>query len=220
MGSTSVETPNPPQPPSTTSSIADWVQNYPAVFNLQQQYAPQEAQMQVDLAQQYAGPLGQAYKSAQEAMYPTETAITNQLGQQIQEGMGSDVPSWMRDEYLSGLRANMGTNVGSPIAADYTSRGLLQQKKEWQDYYRNLGMSLTGRQPISQANTPQTSNYTAGFTPNSVMGYNASTYSPYAGAYSSMYNTNAQLSTQSSPWMTALGGMGGSMLGGMTGGMF
>jgi hypothetical protein len=214
MGSTSIQQPNPPTPPSVQSSIRDWVQNYPDVFALQQKYAPLEAAQQVQLAQQYAGQLGQAYKTAQEAMYPEETAITKALNQQVLSGMTSDVPDWMRDEYLSNLRANLGTNIGSPIAADYTSRGLLQQKQDWQNYYRDLGLSITGRQPISTATAPQTSNYMAGFTPNSVMSYNMQGYSPYVSAFTNMYNTNAQLSQQSSPWLNAVAG-GVGQLGGM-----
>ena len=120
MGSTNIQQPTPPPAPSVQSSMSDYIANYPALFNLQQQYAPQEAAMNVGLAQQYAEPLGQAYKTAQEAMYPQETAITQSLNQQVQEGMGSEVPDWMRQEYLSNLRANLGSNAGSGICADYT----------------------------------------------------------------------------------------------------
>jgi len=199
-GTTTIQQPSAPVAPSVTSSIQDYVQNYPALFALQQQYAPQEAAQQVQLAQQYAEPLGQAYKTAQEAMYPGETGITNALNQQVQEGMGSNVPDWQRQEYLSNLNANMGTNIGSPIGADYASLGLLQQKQDWQNYYRNLGLSITGRQPVYSATTPATSgSVTSQYSPQGVMNYNASTYSPYASAYSSMYGTNANYSTQNNP---------------------
>jgi hypothetical protein len=105
--------------------------------------------------------------------------------------MTSEVPDWMRNEYLSNLNANIGTNVGAPVGADYVSRGLLQQKQDWQNYYRDLGLSLTGRQPLTQAQTPATSDYMSNYTPTSVMGYTSSTYSPYASSYANMYGTNA-----------------------------
>jgi hypothetical protein len=191
MSSTKVSSPETPAAPSTASSIADWVQNYPAVFALQKQYAPQEAQMQADLASQYAGQYGNIMKQAQEAMYPAETAFTQQALARAQEGMGGQVPDWQREQYLSDLRANLGTNAGSGIGADYTSRGLLQQNQDWQKYYTDLGLSIAGRQPIATATTPQTSNYLSQFSPNAVMGYNAQNYGNYSNAYSSMYGANA-----------------------------
>uniref|UniRef100_A0A6M3XVE0 Uncharacterized protein n=1 Tax=viral metagenome TaxID=1070528 RepID=A0A6M3XVE0_9ZZZZ len=193
MGSTNVSSPAAPAAPTTTSSIADWVQNYPAVFALQQQYAPQEAQMQVDLANQYAGQYGTAMKTAQEAMYPDETKFTQDALAKAQEGMQGGVPDWQRQQYQSDLRANLGTNIGSGIGADYTSRGLLQQNQDWQKYYTDLGLSIAGKQPIATASQPQTSNYLSQFTPNSVMGYNAQNYGNYSNAYSSMYGANASL---------------------------
>lgn len=193
--STKVSTPSAPAAPTTQSSIADWVQNYPAVFALQQQYAPQEAQQQIDLMQQYALPYAQALKTAQDQLYPNETAITNELTNQVQSGISSSVPDWMREEYRSNLNANLGTNAGSGLGADYVSRGLLQQKKDWQDYYTNLGLSISGRQPVYQASPTQYSNYASGFTPNSVMGYNAQNYGSYSDAFSRMYGANAGITS-------------------------
>ena len=190
--STSISQPSTPAAPTTTSSIEDWVKNYPAVFALQQQYAPQEAQMQVDLANQYAGQYGTAMKTAQEAMYPNETAFTQEALAKAQEGMNGQVPDWQRQQYLSDVRANLGTNAGSGIGADYTSRGLLQQNQDWQKYYTDLGLSIAGKQPIATATTPTTSNYLSQFSPNSVMGYNAQNYGNYGSLYGSMYNTNSQ----------------------------
>lgn len=193
MGSTNVSAPQTPAAPTTTSSIEDYVKNYPTLFAMNQQYAPQEAAQQIALAQQYAAPYGQAMKTAQEAMYPEQTKITNTLLQQAQEGMTSEVPSWMQDKYRSEMNSLMGTNVSSPIANDYVSRGLLQQQQDWQKYYQSMGMSLVGSQPIAQATTPATTNQTSTFTPASVMGYNSSNYGNYIGAYGSMYGANAQL---------------------------
>lgn len=210
MGKTSIEQ---PAAPSVQSSISDYVQNYPALFNLQQQYAPQEAAQQVSLAQQYAAPLGQAYQQAQAAMYPNETALSNTLTQQAQEGMTSQVPDWMRDQYQSDLRANLGTNIGSPIGADFTSRGLLEQQNQWQQYYQNLGLSITGRQPVYSATTPQTNNILSGYTPQGVLNYNSSNY----GTAANIYGTQQQSASQGNSYLNALmggvGTVGGAALG-------
>jgi hypothetical protein len=204
MGGTSIEQ---PQQPSVQSSISDYVQNYPALFSLQQQYAPQEAAQQVALAQQYAAPLGEAYRTAQEQIYPNETALSNELTAQAREGMSSTVPEWQKAQYQSDLNANLGSNVGSGIGADYMSRGMQQQQQDWQRYYQNMGLSIAGRQPIATASTPTTTNVLQGYTPQGVMNYNASNY----GTAANIYGTQSQ---QSNPWMSMAGTLGGAALGG------
>ena len=208
-GDTHITEPNPTAAPTTAQSMREWIENYPAVFQLQQQYAPQEAAQQVALMQQYAQPLGEAFQRANAAMYPETAALQEQLAGQASEGMQSKVPDWMKRQYQSDLRANLGTNVGSGMAADYTSRGLLQQQQGWGDYYRNLGLSVAGRQPLSQAQQPQTSNYTNAFSPNAVMGANAQNYGNYANLYGNMYGANASQMYQGGVNLGILGRWGG-----------
>lgn len=212
--STNIEQPTPPAAPSTSEAVQAWVQSMPQVYETQMQYAPKQAQQQVELAQQYAQPLGQAYQQAQAAMYPETSALQEQLATQASQGMTSEVPDWMRQEYLSNLRANLGTNIGSPIGADYTSRGLLQQKQDWQSYYRDLGLSVAGRQPLSQPQTPATSDYMSQFTPTANMDYMANTYGKYANAYSSMYGTNAAYQNNMFQNYMKLGRMGARAIAG------
>jgi len=214
MGSTKIESPAPPAQPSTADAINAWVASMPQVYETQMRYAPLQAQQQVSLAQQYALPYGEALQTAQEAMYPGTTALQEKLANQAIAGMDSEVPDWMRNEYLSNLNANMGTNVGAPIAADYVSRGLLQQKQDWQNYYRDLGLSLTGRQPLTQAQTPATSDYMSNYSPTSVMGYTSNNYGTYSGLYGSMYNANANVAAQGNPYFNAVAGIAGMGLGG------
>ena len=169
MGS-SQAAPQAPTAPSTASGVDAWVANMPKVFAEQQRQAPLEAQQQIDLATQYAQPYAEALKTSQETLYPGETKLREGLLSQAQEGMSGDMPQWMKDSYIDTFNANLGTNVGSPIGADYMSRGMLQQQQNWQDQYRNLGQSLIGTQPTFNAQAPQTSNFASGFTPGAVMG--------------------------------------------------
>lgn len=180
--STQVIQPSPPSQPTVAQSMSDYVANYPALMDLQLKYAPVEAQLQVDLAKQYAGDYGLAMRDAQDALYPKTSEIQEKLAGRALEGMSEAPPDWMREQYLSDLRSNLGTNVGSPIGADYTSRGLLELNKSWNDYYNNLGLSLAGRQPLSQAATPSYTNQLSGFTPNAVMNFNSQNYGTYAAA--------------------------------------
>ena len=211
MGSTSIQQPNPPAAPTTSEGIDAWVQNMPRVFAEQQRQAPLQAQQQVELAQQYAQPLGQAMQQAQAAMYPETSALQEQMAGQASAGMSAEMPPWMKEEYRSNMAANIGSNVGSGMGADYMSTGMLQAQQGYQDYYRNLGLSLAGRQPLASPQSPQTGQYSQQFTPQSVMANQQQGYGSYAGLYGSMYGANAQTAaSQNQMW----GQIGGGGLGG------
>lgn len=185
-GETTITAAQTPQQPSTAEAVRAWVDAMPQVFETEMKYAPLQAQQEVDLAAKYAEPYGRALKTAQEALYPGTSAIQEKLANQSLAGMESGVPTWMRDQYLSDLRANMGTNVGSGIGADYTSRGLLSLNEDWRRYNQNLGLSVTGRQPLTMASTPQTAQYSQNFNPQDVMNYKANTYGSYVGGFSQL----------------------------------
>ncbi len=204
--------PDVPAAPTVTSGIEEYIKNYPELMKLQGEYDPIQAANALKLTEQYALPFGQAIRSAQEGLYPQTSALQESLAGQAAEGMQGGVPEWMRQQYLDEMRANLGTNAGSPIGADYTSRGLINQAEQYRNYYQNLGLSVTGRQPLTAASTPQTNNITGSFTPQNVLGYNASTYSPYVGAYASMYSANQQAEAANSPWNYLMGA--GNMLSG------
>ena len=193
MGSTRIETPSSPAAPTTAESVQAWVDALPKIYETQMQYAPLQAQQQVSLAQQYAAPLGQAQLAAQQAMYPQTTALQEKLATAASQGMDSGLPDWAKQTYQDTFRAQLGENALSGIGADYMSRGMMQQEKDWRDYYNNLGLSVAGRQPLSSPGQAQTSDYMSQFTPNSVMKYNAQNYGNYSNAYANMYNTNSQM---------------------------
>ena len=212
MGGTSVQQPSPPAAPTTGESMADWVKYSPQVFAEQQRQAPLQAQQQVDLAQQYAGQYGTAMRDAQQAMYPETAALQEQMAGQASAGMQAEMPDWQKEEYRSGMAANLGSNVGSGMGADYMSTGMLQAQQGYQNYYRNLGLSLAGRQQLASPQTPQTGQYSQQFTPQSVMSNAQQGYSSYAGLYGSMYDANAQMgASQNQMW----GQIGGGAMGGL-----
>lgn len=177
--------------PTTADAINAWVQSMPQVYNTQLEYAPKEAAMNLSLAQQYALPYAQALKTAQSTLYPNETALSDALTKQAQEGMTSGLPEWAKQSYMDTMRSQLGDNALAGSGADYMSRGLLEQEKNWRDYYTNLGLSITGRQPVYQAQQPMTSNYMSTFTPASNMSYSSNNYGTYQGALNNRYNTNA-----------------------------
>ena len=124
-------------------------------------------------------------RDANQAMYPETAQLQEQLAGQASEGMNAQMPNWMQEQYQSNMNANLGNNVGSGIGADYMSRGMMQQQQDYQNYYRNLGLSVAGRQPLAMPNTPQTANYSQQFTPNANMGFMSQNYATNAAANSS-----------------------------------
>jgi hypothetical protein len=187
-----------PSAPSTTTSIADWAANLPAIYEAQQKYAPLEAAQQVELAQKYATPLSQAYYEAQKAMYPQAVGLQEQLATRALAGMDAGLSDWEQQQYRSDLGAQLGNNVGSGIGADYMSRGMLAQQQQRQDYYRNLGLSVAGLQPVQQAQGAQSTNYMSNFTPTSTMSSNNANYGTSAGIYNNTYSANMQNAMQQS----------------------
>jgi hypothetical protein len=208
-GDTNIEQ---PQQPSTGQSVSEWAQNLPQIYQTQMQYAPLQAAMQVQLANQYAGQYGQAMQKAQQGLYPETSKLQEQLATQASQGMNSNMPDWMKQQYQSNMNAQLGTNVNAPVGADYASRGLMQQQEDWRRYYQNLGLTTAGRQPLTMANTPGTSDYMSNFTPNAVMSSNNQNY----GTSASMYNAQLQYPGMATPLgqtMNAVGQWG--QLGGL-----
>lgn len=209
--STKVSSPTPPPAESTAESIDAWVKSMPTVFAEQQRQAPLEAQQQLELMQQFSLPMAQAFKDVQAALYPETQSLQEQMAQQSATGMEQGLTDQERRQYADYFKSNLGTNAGSGIGASYFADNMVQADQRRKDYYRDLGLSLAGRQPLSQPQSPQYSNYMAGFTPNSVMGYNSQNYNAYSRAYSNMYNTNAQMKQQQNAMLydAGMGALGG-----------
>lgn len=198
---TYVQAPAAPQAPSVQGSMQDYVQNLPAMYEAQLEYIPKFA----GLAQQVA-----------EETYPITSGLQESLAGQAERGMQEGVPDWMREEYLSGIRAQLGENVRSPLGADAVSRGLMNQAEQQRRYSQQLALSLAGRQQLVQPPSYQT--IQGGFTPGSVMGFNQGVYGTQANIYgtqASIAAQNAAFANQPSPW----GQVAGSIAGGLGTGM-
>jgi hypothetical protein len=184
MGSsgTEIQYPSATPPQSTASSMADYVSSLPALYQAQSQYEPAMQALNLQMLQQYGTQFGEAYKNINAAMYPETARLQEQLANKASEGMNSDMPQWAKDSYRSEMGANLGTNVGSGIGADYASRGMLEQQKNWQDYYSNLGLTVAGRQPLAQGGVQGQTNYMQGYQPAQGLNYSASGYGNYSQA--------------------------------------
>lgn len=198
MGSPSAETPTPPAAPTAGGSLQEYIDLSPQLFETEQEYQPQYAQLA---------------KQIQEQLYPETTGLGEQLAGQASRGISEDIPPEWRESYRSNMASMLGENVKSTIGADYMSTGLMQQQKEWQDYYRNMGLSLSGRQPLVQGQS-----LTGGFTPQSIMGANTSNYGTQAGIYGNQLQNSQFQQSYSPPWQNALGNVAGIGVGSLAGG--
>ena len=191
--STNVSSPTPPPAPSASDSAKAWADAQPQIMEQQLKYAPIQAQQQLDLAQQYALPYAEIYRDAQAALYPETQALQEQYAQQAMQGSQQGLTDAERGQYMDYFKSNLGTNAGSGIGASYVANNMVQADQQRKDYYTNLGLSLSGRQPLTNPTTPQTADYMSAYTPNAVMGFDSQNYGNYSGAYSSMYGANASL---------------------------
>lgn len=217
--STKVKTETPaPTAPTATSSITEYIQNYPRLMELERQYNPQIAAEDFALAEQYVPKYQQLMQETEKQAYPYTAGLQEQLAKRAQEGIGGGLTAQMEQSYRDRLRSEIGPNVGSGIGADYVSRGLIDAEQQYQRYYDDLGLSLTGRLPLSQAQNQQFRTAQSIFDPNSVMGMNQGVYGTQGSIYSNLYNSNATLlgsKNQAIGQMVGGGlGIGGILMGG------
>lgn len=149
-GGETVYVPTPAAAPTAAQSAADYAASLPAQYEAALKYQPQFDQLQYEqyakLAPQYTALMDQINKQ----YYPETYGLQEQLAKTASEAAGAtQIPDWMQQQYRSNLSAQLGTNVNSPIGADYVSRGLIDQAQQYRQYYQNLGLSLAGRQPLT-----------------------------------------------------------------------
>ena len=147
---TIIESPAPPSAPSYGATMKDYIDNYPQMIAMQQQYAPQLAELEYGLQTQYGPQYAALQKQMNEQLYPETAGLQENLAQQAREGMNSGLPSDIRQRYVSDFNAGIGMNVNAPIGVSDGNVALTQLNEQWKNYYQNLGLSAAGRQPLAQ----------------------------------------------------------------------
>lgn len=195
---------NVPKPQSSGQSLNEFIENYPKLLEMQGQYGGVEAQQQLDLLQQYGLPTAEAMQSINQALYPNTAGLQEQLAGLASQGSEGGLPDFLQNKYRDEFSSALGTNVGSPIGADYQSSRMLQLGEDYNRYYQNLGMSLSGRQPLSFGQQPQITNQLSGYTPQGIAQTNAAGYAPYISGWSNAQNQNIAQNN----WLYSNTGMG------------
>lgn len=178
-----VITPKAPEAQSLASQLQDYINAQPQLFKLQQEQAPQEAALQLQLLQQYGADLGLAQRQAQEAVNPELTALQNQLFQeglnrlgQAQTGLTDDLKNLYKENFQSQVY-----DPSSRIGADAVSKSLLGADIAYRNDATNLGLSLAGYQPIGQPYAPTVTNQLAGLSAGNALNMNSNNYAAQLG---------------------------------------
>jgi len=220
-GDTTIQEPTPPEMPSigeqTSDAVAAQVAALPQIYQSQLQYQPKFAQLDFDMYQKYQPQYTQVTEDTYKQIYPELAQLRDDLTQQASEYMQGGLPDYARKEYLSNLNSELGYNAASPVAADYKSRGLMQQGEDWRRYGQNFANTLVNRMPITQAYNYQAPQQQVTMpTGNALIDAGTSQYGTYSNAYTNQYGMNQEQANQASPvW-----GLASSILGGAAGGMF
>ena len=157
--------PTAPSAPSYSSTIQDYIKNYPEIYKLMEEYAPKQALLQ---------------KQTYENLYPNQAGLGEQLGGIASQGMTADAPDWYTQKTRDQLKSTFGRNlVYNPQAQEQYGTGMQQAAYDWQKYYQQMGLSLAGKTPMYGADTSMTQSY----TPSQTAQYASNNYGNYLGAW-------------------------------------
>jgi len=197
MGSSKSSTPEAPKVPTYQEQISSYIDS-----------VPQLAEAQLKAIQQYGGQTALAQQQAYASVSPNQAALPEELAGIARQGMTGDLPPELQEQYLSNIRANLGSNAGSQIGATALAREMYNVGESRRNNYMNIAAQLAGRTPTFEAQKYDTS-LSAG---NSLTAQQNLT-SQAMNLYNSQMTANAN---QEAPWYsTLLGSFGGSLVSGV-----
>lgn len=157
-GGTTVQNVQAPAAPTAGQSAAEYAAALPSILEANLKYQPQFNEADYASFAKLAPLYTQVYDQINKQYYPQTYGLQEQLAKQASEASSAtNIPEYMRKQYADTVNAQLGTNAYSPIGADYLSRGLINQGEQYRQYYQNLGLSLAGRQPLTQTQYQQPS---------------------------------------------------------------
>lgn len=140
-----------PPPVTAGQSAAEYAAALPAILEAQLEFQPQFDQATFDSFQEFAPQYAGVNQQVLEQFSPNQAALGEQLAQQALDGAENGLPDDLRQAYLNDFKALAGNQVNAPIGGDFVGQNLLQQDLGYRQFNQNLGLSLAGRAPISQA---------------------------------------------------------------------
>ena len=154
-GGTEIIQPPTAAAPTAGESAAEYAAALPAINQANLEYQPQIDQQQFDSYQTLAPQYAQLNQDVMQQFQPNQFALGEQLASDAsnmaQNGLSADEMGLYKDQYKS----MMGNQVNSPVGASFIGKNLMEQQMQAKQQGRNMGLSLSGKMPITQAQQPQ-----------------------------------------------------------------
>ena len=217
-GAAAPQAPQAPQMATQRNAIQDFVNDRPLLFASDQQFQAREAQQQMDLINQFAAPMGQATRRANEAVNPETTGMQATMFDQINQGLTGEIDPIEKAMFESNMRANMGTNVGSEMGGTAMARELFGLGQQKQHTAQNQALSFIGRTPVNQAQNPNVTSSFGQFTPGQSLNFasqNNSNLANIFGTQANIFGTQQQAATAERGQNVSMINSGMSMAGSM-----
>lgn len=150
---TEIVQPTPPASPTPAQSARDYAAALPSILQAQLQYQPQFDQAAFESFQQLAPQYATVARETLQQYSPTLASLDEELAkqalQQSQQGLSQDEIDFYRDQFKAGLSG--GNQINSGLGADFIAKNLLAENLARKSQGQNLGLSLQGKVPITQA---------------------------------------------------------------------
>lgn len=206
----------PAPAPTAGQSLEEQIRLQPQLLAARQKYDPQFNQLDYEQLSKYTPLINDLMKAEQQRLSPNQYALNESLAKQALEGSQADLPSLMKQSALDTFRSEIGSNVGSPIGAEYTSRNLAQLGEQYRNNYQNMGLSLLNKFPTQATSaTPQGAQSFSASNLNSAYGNQVQGYGAYQNALANSYYMPAP----AGGGFNTMGALGGGLSGAITGGM-
>jgi hypothetical protein len=217
MGSKSAPAPQQAYPvqqaPTYSETSAQRIASIPQEYEAKQKYDPLYNQLDWEQLQKYTPLVNDLMAAEQQRLSPNQYALNEDLAQQALTGSKADLPALMKQSALDTFRSEIGSNVGSPIGAEYTSRNLAQLGEQYRNNYQNMGLSLLNKFPTqAQSATPQGNQGLSAQNLNSSYGTQMQGYGAYQSALANSYYQPAPSSSRFN-----IGGLVGGGIGAVAG---
>jgi len=240
MGSKSTPAPTQayqvPAQPTLTSTTREQIDLAPETLAARREFDPQFNQLDYEQLEKYMPMLNDLMQQEQMRMSPNQYALNEALAGQALEGSTASLPPLLQQQALDTFRSEIGSNIGSPIGAEYTSRNLAALGEQYRNNYQNMGLSLLNKFPT----TPQSPNLQGAQGLNqqslqSAYGTNVQGYGMYQNALANSYyqpapsssglNTGGMLAGAGAGALAGsvvpgIGTVAGGIIGGLGGSMF
>lgn len=150
-GGTEVTQATPPQPISAGQSAKEYAAALPEILAAQLQYQPQFDAATFRSFQELAPQYAQVSQDVLNQFSPNQAALGEELAAQALQRSQEGLTTAEEDMFKNTFKSLVGNQVNAPIGADWIAKNLLEQDMAAKQYGQNLGLSLSGKVPLSTA---------------------------------------------------------------------